>query len=691
MGTGEFIIQNNLVTNVVDDMNVVTPFDGDGISLSLVGSDALGSSTAILRRSEISDNIIGADLAQVGVDGSGVNVLAAEDTVIQDLLIARNTIRNVGRDNTMPTEEGDAGIRVRRLDNAEFNVVNPRPGQNRAVTIAGNDVQDNTAGGVSPIDGLDISVMNGIRDDIDFEIVDNIFSNNSGNGINLNTQADASLATDITRNLIENNGFDGISMDGFENVVNDLETQGGTWTQNTIRNNGLHGIQINSVSGDVVPLIIGLNGSDPITGMSLGNLIEGNAMDGIEINGGGFSQINNNIIARNGEGGIDINGVAVGLRADLLQNNSITQNMGDGLEYNSAGTNVGTLIAFGNSIDNNGGRGVDVLSQAGAITNVRFGDGTLNGMNRISSNGLEGFYIVNTSSASQDQIVDANVMLNADGDLLTAPDMILDINRNFIGANNNAGTFGGAGLVIRVGTSGASALFTGADASGLSPTFNAVGTNAAGILDGNGRINARVTNNEFEGNLGEDVFIESFVSTINPPATAGTWNPTVFTVTSYDGDPLARLNLKFTGNTGNSINVTRPGAFYDAPGEGVFKSRLVTTAPGGPFTSATRIRNAQRIPARRGVFVDPIISPDLGMFEYAGVGESTFRIESDFDVNGFQAGDTFLVDGQPFVPGINSAGIISGVLVGEEPWGWTAVTPGTFQFDEPFSGLFGLP
>ena len=226
------------------------------------------------------------------------------------------------------------------------------------------------------------------------------------------------------------------------------------------------------------------------------------------------------------------------------------------------------------------------------------------------------------------------------------------------------------------------------DGSGFGQT---IGVGANNATFGNGRMNARVINNTFEGNLGDDVFIQSFSSTnvANLTTTAGTWDDMTFTVMAYESDPLARLNLVFRGNTGNSLNVTNVGAFYDNA-EGTFKSRTVMMAPqpSGPFQNAGRRRNSQRVPARGDIVtgLPPFGPPDNGLFQYPGTGASTFRIESDFDVSGFQAGDTFFLDGSPIPPLFNANGIFRAGQ-DEVPYGWGTAAPGTFQFDAAFIGV----
>lgn len=722
-GTGSFTVVNNTITRIADDNDVNTPLRGDGINVSLVGSNNIVDATAVLTRSDIVGNIIGSFTnLNLGVQGSGIAVLVSEQSRIQDLLVESNQIGHAGSNNVSSvlttinpnssiTGDGDAGIKFERFDDARLDAVNPRAGDTVAVNIRNNIVRNNTgANNISPVHGLLVNVMNGIRDDIDFQIDDNEFGGNTGNGIQFETQADASLAANLRGNLIENNLLNGIHGTSVENIASDLATLGGTWIQNEIRGNALNGIQLSGVSGDVVPLIIGQLGNNPLTGLSLGNYIHNNGVTGIRIEAGGFSQINNNIIERNNLHGIDIEIDQIGLRADTLRNNSIVNNGGDGLQWRHEGGFVGDtgyLLAYGNSIDGNTGRGVDILSMGLVTSNIQFGDDTLAGMNHITSNGLEGFYVVNTASRTQRNDVDSSTPLAADGSVVfSQADMVLDISRNEISANNNLGDFIGGGVILRAGTNnggGFPSIFFPADATGTQGRETDVGTNDS--LLGNGRINARVVNNTFNGNLGDDVYIESFTSTVDPVTAAGTWDDMQFTIMTYQHDPLARLNLVFRGNTGDAINVATGqgnqsalpgqspdvGAFYN-DGDGVFKSRLNTANPGGPFTAADRRRNAQRIAWRTdGVFTlapaigGPPLSLAADAYEYPGMGPSTFRIESDFDVSGFQSGDTFFLDGVPYDPfGANGVGWIAPVVVGELPFGWGTAAPGTFQFDQAF-------
>jgi hypothetical protein len=117
---------------------------------------------------------------------------------------------------------------------------------------------------------------------------------------------------------------------------------------------------------------------------------------------------------------------------------------------------------------------------------------------------------------------------------------------------------------------------------------------------------------------------------------------------------------------------------------------MMAPQPNGEWQSATRRRNAQRVPARGDILnrLEPLNGPDNGRFQYPGAGASTFRIESDFDVSGFQSGDTFFLDGTPIPPLFNANGIFrAGGGPDEIPYGWGTATPGSFQFDAAFLGV----
>lgn len=728
---GSFRIENNLITGTQDDNLVATPFSGQGIFVGTRSFGTLTPATAIISNSTIVNNIVGdATNTTLGNAGGGLLVQVGEQTTLDGLNIDNNTFSSNGPTGGFTFTDANVinGITFLRTDDAIID----------DVTISNNNIQNNTA------DGIYLHALGGFQDQLDFTIRGNLIGDNTFNGINLRTEADAPLNTIITNNLIENNGTNGIQLTAFEASAADQEIQTGVWTGNTIRNNQQHGIQISAVMGNgaLQPLVIGQNGVDPATGQSLGNLITGNFLDGIEINSAGDIEINNNMISQNGRNaagvpsteadgvaGVDLNiPSGVGELRLRMTNNTVQLNAGDGLEVLSRASfgffTATTITALGNTFDGNTGRGIDLLNSGDAYLNFRLGDNTLAGGNVVSNNGLEGIYVVNTPSLTQAQnnAFDPFTLSAGANALDIAANMILDVQGNRVTGNNNSLpsiTPGGAlvppggGLVMWVGSQLASRSFTGADSTG--DVFgglgigdfsgNGVGSNSGdSMFDGNGRVNARINNNMFQGNLGDDVFVQSYTATPDPATTGGTWDATTFTVNAgFRQDPLARLNMVFTGNTGNSLNVTNVGAFYNNA-EAVFKSREAAgqggQTPGGPFPingGDTRRRNAQRI-AFRGTTtfnaLDPITGPDvnlltgIGIFEYAGMGQSTFRIESDFDDTGFAQGDTFFTDLNTGDPVFDANGVFRpGFVFGEQPYGWGTVAPGTFSFDG-FNTLF---
>ncbi len=652
--TGVVDIENNTITRTA---NSNATFQGDGVNIRLRSTNILMPSTAQLTASVISNNIIGdATDATLGNAGRGIVLTNDGNSLINDLTLDQNIASNNGGDGISFNKLGDA------------NITN--------VSITNSDLNNNGD------DGLDITVANG-NQTTTFNIADNNINNNTNRGIHMEVQADSKINANLTNNVISGNGSHGIQVTEQINDPTDQRDVTGVWIQNQILNNGGNGIALDGAYGHTAALIIGQLGFDG-GGNPLSNTIDGNTGFGIESSRGGIAIITNNTITNNVGGGVQIvNRQANSTTAVTLNQNLIGVNGGDGLELNASGTAFLSITATGNSIVSNGGRGVDVLNQVNATTFLQFGDGTIAGGNLITENSGEGFYVVNTSSANQTQNVSASTALLADGALNVSPDMVMDLQFNTITNNGSPGAFPSSGLVLRVGTS-----------NSAGPNLYSNGTAGVGNagLVGNGRVNARVTDSTFGGNFGSDVLVESFTSTVDPATSQGVWDALNFIPTVFQRDALARLNMVFKNNTGDALDVTRGesdrsagdpsvGASY-ANAEGVFKSRLFAPAPGGPFNSPTRRRNAQRLASANGPFAAPGTPGGAFGFAYDGVGDSTFRIESDFNTAGFISGDTFVGDFGPVPPVANANGVpFNNAIFGELPFGWdTSVAVGTFQF-----------
>tara|TARA_R110002095_G_scaffold152237_4_gene132172 strand:- start:156276 stop:173423 length:17148 start_codon:yes stop_codon:yes gene_type:complete len=632
--TGDVSITNNTITGTRNDNTVTTPYLGDAIYIDLYGTNVDFEAFNQLRDLTIDGNFIGTDAANTagqGNAGHGVGIHIEEFTIIDRTQISNNVIVNNSID----------GINFHREDDARVGraVIDPIVGEERAVMIYSNTITGNS-------DGIDILAQNSNLRTTDFEIRDNVISTNIRDGVSLHAEADATIFADIINNEITLNGINGIESTTRTTATSYFGTDrrdiSGSWTQNTISNNSSHGVRISGRIGNRNMLFIGLDGVDPVTGEDRGNMIANNGNDGIQIAAHldrveGNVKIANNTILANATGGLEISGEGLSSSIDenliegnngkgidinsngqtvFLRNNRITNNTLDGLEILSANfiafteLNIPTSVLFsqttsvtaiGNYIDNNGGRGVDLQTEESANSDFIFGDGTETGANEIRSNALEGFYVITTASRGQDQDADSTAALDATGSVTTSSaDMVLQMDRNYIQFNGVDSDFSTTGLVLRIGTSASSTSFTS-----QTPGSNASVGNESSSDFGNGRSNVAVTNNDFEGNFGEDFYVESFASTVDPPTTASNWdinsNPAFRVTGSYRRDPLARLNLVFQDNTGNGLDVVNVGAFYDNS-EGVFKSRIrngtPTPNPDGPFTSATRRRNAQRVASR---------------------------------------------------------------------------------------------
>ncbi len=305
-----------------------------------------------------------------------------------------------------------------------------------------------------------------------------------------------------------------------------------------------------------------------------------------------------------------------------IYRNVIRKNVGDGLEIRHANNPSSihdaplhpghfplTVIARENTIEYNGGRGVDILNQGGdrepqiadndpdtsaffenqfspTDTTIRLVD------NKIASNAKEGVYVVNTASLTQEQIgptpvpadpEDPTRGLNNDGLIEAVPRLALELHNNLIIKNgaeldtddqgNAIPTLSGAGLVMRVGTSDADSItavesdYASGDPEILNdPPFE---PNLDPFVFFNrrqpGGVIAKITENTFEGNFGADVYIESFTS-----SGAGAVRPT-----------LARLDMIFRDNVGDSLDVTNFGAFFGTPRQNAQRTSVLVPLPGG--------------------------------------------------------------------------------------------------------------
>ena len=322
--SGDFVIRGNQITRVAGDP-LNTP---DGLSISLLGTNVAMQATNVLRKSFIENNNIG--ITNAGAPGSnsgnGVFITEQEQSEIQDLQIRENVIAN----------SGSNAISFLREDEASLTIVNPEVGQNRAVTIADNQLSGNT------FHGILLDVRNGSTDLLDFEIKGNLLNNNLQHGIHLIAQADARMLVDVIGNEIQFSGSAGIQLDTVFVATTDKRQIGGTWIDNTISNNFGSGIVIlgrfglyDEATGIQTPLYIGTEGH--------GNTFESNRLSGVRVSTAfstdgqiGFTDNivrGNNTERSNGQAGLYVSSVNMVI---AIKNSQFVNNFGKGIDLESA-------------------------------------------------------------------------------------------------------------------------------------------------------------------------------------------------------------------------------------------------------------------------------------------------------------------------------------------------------------------
>ena len=580
-------------------------------------------------------------------------------------------------------------------------------------------------------------------DPIDQRVV--VAADQTANGVLLVARGEAQLDVNLDQNRIAENADSGVSTTTVR-LGADAGAVGGSWTRNEISMNLEDGI---ALDGGFANLTIG-SVADP----TLGNRIVDNFSDGIEITGDGDVIIANNLIAWNGQGaffdefgnvttdfdeggdynntaGIDINLDTNSLSASIVEN-TIIENIGDGIEFVNGTSGSSVLNITDNRIAQNTGRGFDVLLLSDGTNALDGGSSILQVEflnNTVSGNGLQGVVVTGTNDAQQDQsgrLGAAFFQSSTAGGLGTAGNVLdqyflrFDMRGNEITDNGSAipgffeigdGVQNTGGVVFRVGTTG----------GGYGPGEDGgYATLDSGFLFNPG-MEVTMLDNTMANNFGADLFIASYTTTV-PAGTGTAWETAVddqtFNPTGYQGDPLARFDLTYFNNIVGAADVVNEGAFYnDADGE--FKSR--TRDPGGdfpatvrgPFTVASRHRNAQRLadreypngfrefppafislddealPAGGGPgFLNSGVNQEAG-FLFPGLGDSTFRVNlsvagatpeevfAELVGDGFFAGD--FDDNPTFDPSpIESPGERNGELRGtgglgengETPYGW---------------------
>lgn len=596
------LIINNVIGNTTDTINTTLGNFSHGIAFDITKETSLTNL-----------NIGGNTIANNG--GDGINFNRRDNAVVQGVSIFGNDLFNNG--NSLGSGVGGNGINISAFDGGRSRVGFDIQ-QNNISTNALNGISLNVQGdarlnvdithNVIDANGTrgTLTAMNGIitneifNDPTDLREIGgtwlaNRITNNRGYGVQLNATT-TNIFTEtipgiehseqaINGNLIDRNGLDGIEFNG-----------GGTLTidSNTITNNGQNATDV---------LV-----NPQLAGVAANGLALDDNNSGIDIQSVMRDKVLGVVVAQTITPENAPQPQTGSPKVVNINRNIIQGNLGDGLEIRHAnnpaashdaplhpGSGAMTVIARENTIESNLGRGVDILNQGGrrtpqtvdtnanssASVNTQFSptDTTIRLIdNKIASNGQEGIYVVNTASLTQGQTGPTPFLaaddplfsthgLNADGSIDAVPRLALEVENNTIIKNGQSlsaavqGSLNASGLVLRVGTSDSSSV------NPVSADF-ALGTSSTTpfSISQPGGVIAKVTNNTFEGNFGSDVYIESFTST----PTGGTQ------------PAIARLDLLFQNNTGDSLDVTNYGASYNGANRtNAQRASGVVQLPGG--------------------------------------------------------------------------------------------------------------
>lgn len=511
------LIDGNTIQNTTDDANTATP-TGEGLVVTLLGGGGIPNVSSTIENNTFENNA-GDGVLMTLTNGSGT-------LLVND--VNNNNILANGRDGlSMQLGGGTA-----------------------AVLNASNNIITTQSAGLTGV-----------------------------NGINLDLTADSSLTASISNNLIDGSS-DGTNFSTGSGVLMNIRqdaTLNATLTANIIRQHGADGVHV---------------GPDPLTGpagpdhasqetahitVSLqGNLIEQNQDDGVQLGveqvsegaaaftGDATFVLNGNIIRDNGQvvagvrTGAGVNAEVRSGQMDLtMTNNDITGNASDGVllrnsmgfAFDSAVINLFPFLDLdphsilnatldGNNISNNGNRGVNLRFEDLTALAARQGFGgrgnVLLANNIIDGNNDEGVLVVTNTQH------DDNTNLN--GWLSYA----VDVPENFAGPTINPDnlaelTFTAVGNTITNNGGG-----NAADALGY------IAGDGMFILVGTGSyVRGDIRDNTFSGNFGDDFHTDSFVAGPETPVTA--YNTPDANTTRIFLDRAARFDLRFTGNTGNSI------------------------------------------------------------------------------------------------------------------------------------------
>lgn len=532
----------------------------------------------------------------------GLEITTSENASFGDPTVGLPPGRRVLLSGTTATGNGVDGISINATESsrvlAEITSIRTAAGSSGAHAALNTNGDSNISNNGS--DGIHITTTGGSSDVlITADTGNTTISGNGtvagGNGIRWDASGTADALVRVTNTTILNsiagaiedpaNNGNGI-LDPGEDINGDgiLQPLEDVFNADINVENG-DGIQYNVFGNATSTLVVG--------GVNSGNVIQSNGDDGIAITatGSGTSVSRpvvtilentiggqrNGVDAGNGGDGVSLNilgGTAVGVPPGAVDFTGFFGD-GDGLTFNGGVEENGPIVQLtmtDNLISNNSQRGVNLILQGAAGERDRENGNilfdpvriTMTG-NTISSNGDEGIYFRADSEMNQSRFVylanptvgppDARVLLFNNLDYNPFRPEFLALN---VGSINGTTAYLPPYLNLRT-----------VQNTFLTVTGNTIQNNGVNTVTGEGMfvevgtgsyVAADVRNNTFGGNLEEDFHTESFLSAGNTFTSVE--NTAADTFDFVYLDDTAQLDLRFTNNSGNQIDVTADGANY---------------------------------------------------------------------------------------------------------------------------------
>lgn len=552
-----FVVRGDAQLIADGENNVVSNNGANGISISTEQNASFGDATDGLPPGR---RVLFNGTTASGNAGDGINISATDNSrVLLEVTSNRTAATTVGAHAGLNTN-GDTNI----SGNASDGIQIASNGGASDILITSGTGQTTIANNGGDIDGTGPGVAaggNGIRWDasgtsdgivrVDRTII-------TGNVAGATEDANGNGVLDAGEDLNGNGDLDVTDGDGIQYNVTGTATAtliaGGIGAGNVIQNNDDDGIAItatgsgNSTSRPIITIV-----GNTIGGEDNGNLA-GNGGDGVSMNIFG--------------------GTATGLAPAAVD---FTGPLGDGTPLSPDGGvqengPIVQLTLTDNVITNNFHRGANLLLHGAAGERDRENNNalfdpvriTLTG-NTISSNGDEGVYYRADADMNQSRIVFlANPTIGPPGarTLLFNNTNYSPFRAEFTSLNTNSVNGNTAYLSPYLNLRTVQNSF-------FTATGNTIQNNGVNTITGEGMfievgtgayVAADVRDNVFGGNLEEDFHTESFLSAGN--SFTSMENNAADTFDFVYLDDTAQLDLRFTNNSGNQINVTSSGATY---------------------------------------------------------------------------------------------------------------------------------